>query len=566
VVTIALERAASAVSGQIEDSSGGPVIGALVTVFPDADGETVLGASLSDAEGAFVVPARPGPSRLRVVADGYASWQRDVMAPSSGVRVVMAMGSAIVGHVTEAASRRPLAGVVVQATRNDVATGSFGMATTSFDGAFAIRNLGPGTHLVQVVGEEWAATSQEVQLALGAPAVVDFAATRAGRVEVTVTVGGEPCLRGGLILHGPSPGGGVVEDGGLVRVSGLKPGDYTALPNCANARAAASKPLTVQPAKVARETWDLAAALSIQGRVVGGAGEAIKGLTVQAFDPASRRSTQCTTGEQGSFNCVGLVAGRYRCWVSLHDVELSNVVEVSLTNDSDPGKVELTLLANGSVRVTVKDAQGRPLDGSQLALKAPGKAPLPGTFLGDGRSEFSRIPVGSYDLELEGSDSLDPRRRISVESAKMTEVSWVLPARDIEGRVLDAAGRAQPDTWVSVWGASSLRGSAPEAEAMTDSDGRFLLRHLTRRQYALRIEGPGGTVTRSPVAVVAPLTLYLEDQAGSVGSNPARAVAQAGTTEAFGAPPGGSARAGWNELTAGAPGGVAQSAEEPTKR
>ena len=230
VVTIALERAASAVSGQIEDSSGGPVIGALVTVFADADGETVLGASLSDAEGAFVVPARPGPSRLRVVADGYASWQRDVMAPSSGVRVVMAMGSAIVGHVTEAASRRPLAGVVVQATRNDVATGSFGRAMTSFDGELAIRNLGPGTHFVQVVGEEWAATSHEVQLALGAPAVVDFAATRAGRVEVTLTVGGKPCLRGGLVLHGPSPGAGVVEEGGLVRVSGLKPGDYTACP------------------------------------------------------------------------------------------------------------------------------------------------------------------------------------------------------------------------------------------------------------------------------------------------------------------------------------------------
>jgi len=247
--------------------------------------------------------------------------------------------------------------------------------------------------------------------------------------------------------------------------------------------------------------------------------------------------------------------------VNHHDLELSDVAEVRLANGKDPGKVELILRAMGDVGVSVKDEQGRPLDNIQLALKAPGRVPLPALFLGDGRSEFRRVPAGSYDLELEGSGVLDKRERITVEPAKMTEVSWVLPTRDIEGRVLDAAGAAQPDTWVSVWGVSSLRGGAPEAEAMTDASGRFLLPRLVRGQYAIRIEGPAGTVTRSPVAVVAPLTLYLEDQADSADSGAAHAVAATGLAEQSSAASmrGSAARADWGELTAEVPAGVPQS-------
>lgn len=521
-VTIALQSVPSVVSGQVEDSNGGPVVEALVLVL-EAEGEKVLGTSLSDSTGAFAVSAPAGPSQLRVVADGYGSWQRDIMAPGSGLRVVLALGSIIRGHVTETVSSQPVSGVVVQAARHDSATGSFGRTTTLSDGSFTIRNLGSGTHLVRIVDEDWAADSQEVWLDLGATAVADFAAARASAVEVMLTVAGEPCPRGGLSLHGPSAGAGSVREGGLVRVSGLKPGSYEAVPYCANSLPAVSKQLSLEEGDVLRESWDLAAGLSIRGRVTGAGGEDTQGLTVRAFDPKSGQTAECITAEQGVFTCGGLVAGQYRCSVNQDDVELSNVVEVELTNDSAPAEVELTLTPSGAVGVTVENEQGKPLDNLQLALKAPGKIPLPAEPLGDGRSEFHRIPVGNYDLLLEGSEAIDVQRRVLVEPGKMTEVSLVLPARDVEGWVLDAAGAAQPDTWVSVWGVSSLRGRAPEAEAMTDAEGRFLLRGLVRSRYAIRVEGPSGTILRNPVEVDGPLKLYLEDQAGADDSAPAQA-------------------------------------------
>jgi hypothetical protein len=460
------------------------------------------------------------------MADGYATWQREITAPEAGIRVVMALGLSIVGHVTDVATGEPLGGVVVQARRHDVRSGSFGSATASADGAFTIANLGPGMHLVRLVDDGWAAESKRVSLDPGMTAVtVNLTAARAGAVELTLNVGGKACQQGGVVLEGPSWGSGVVGEAGLVRVSSLKPGDYMAKPNCAGSRPAGAQPLKVTQGETVRKTLDLDAGLSIQGQVAGGAGSELKDLTVRVFDSESGSTADCTTDAQGRFACGGLIAGQYECWVNQQDLKLSDTVKVRLASESNPASVTLALVANGNARVTVKDSQGGPLDNVQLALRAAGKVPLPATPLGNGRSEFRAIPVGRYDVELEGGGDSDVRQPISVEASKTTEVSLVLPTRDVEGRVLDAAGMPQPDTWVMVWGASSLRASAPEVTAMTDAEGRFVLRRLARKSYTLRVEGPGGTVTRSPVEASSPLTLQLAKPTEATGNG-----SSAGTT------------------------------------
>lgn len=485
-----LKKGASSLLGVVEDAGGGPVAGALVTV--KNEGDSLVASAFSGPDGQFALSAADGPATLQVTADGYGGLMRGVVLPTSRVRLKLVPGSSIEGVVTASPSGRPLEGVLVQARNHSAEALSFGTATTSSEGRFSIRNLGSGSHFVSVHSPDFSAHTQEIWLGVGEHARVDFSARAAGTLQLTLLVDGAPCEEGSARLGGPSPLSGAVEEGGIVRISGLEPGDYEVMPLCEEARQASPRRVSITAGDVVSQTWELDSGLAVAGQVTGGPSQDVSGLSVRVVEREGGTSRRCVTDHEGGFSCPGLVPGTYTCAVTHQGVSLSETVEISV-REPGPEPLSIALVPTGGVLVRVVSDEGSQLDNVRLELKPFTGAPLAGQSKGNGETEFDRLPAGSYILRLEGAGEGEEVRSVQITAGRTQVVEWVFRPRDVEGRIADAEGFPLPDTWVAVWGPNAGPPAPPDAISMTDSEGYFRLRGLVRPVYVVQLDGPSGT-------------------------------------------------------------------------
>jgi hypothetical protein len=77
------------------------VPGAIIQVNPELGSPAF---AIADGAGAFVAYAAPGSLELFAAADGYAHARRRAVAPSDGLRIVMAPGGTMAGRVVDEGS------------------------------------------------------------------------------------------------------------------------------------------------------------------------------------------------------------------------------------------------------------------------------------------------------------------------------------------------------------------------------------------------------------------------------------------------------------------------------
>lgn len=146
----------ASLEGIVVDSSGAPISSATVRLSGTEQSAT------SSTHGLFrLLGVRQGPQKLDVVAAGYSPRTVDVMVPQDGqqpYRIVLGGEATLIGHVTDATRRTPVAGAQVR-----LADGRW-KTTTDEQGHFEIKDLPTGALPLEVIGTGYRAAQSEAML------------------------------------------------------------------------------------------------------------------------------------------------------------------------------------------------------------------------------------------------------------------------------------------------------------------------------------------------------------------------------------------------------------------
>lgn len=220
--------AATGLAGRVVDPQGRPVAGADVVLEPSfapmvfRDGAPSRPEARTDADGGFELTlASPTGGTLKVGADGFAPFERDVPAPVPGVvtelePLVLALGAEVSGRVVDS-SGRPVEGVAVHLGRaeGDMPRFSVGalfgldapLATTAADGAFHVRRLPLGPFRLDFTSQRHPTRAVEGQTDDVAPRMVGLVVELADGAAIEGRVLGLPAGREGVSVIASRAGG-----------------------------------------------------------------------------------------------------------------------------------------------------------------------------------------------------------------------------------------------------------------------------------------------------------------------------------------------------------------------
>jgi protocatechuate 3,4-dioxygenase beta subunit len=223
----------------VKDDSGVPVDAAQVTIL-SLDPKTPLRRTLfTGPDGAMTVPEAAGLAiRVLVEAPGWARELRTLEAAPELLSITLARGVVVTGRVTAVRGRRYVSGASVLL----VSDGSRKTALTDAEGAFAVRDVSPGTARVIASHPEFADLELTVEVKLTGRAdrpfeLPDIDLPEPGSVEGEVVddqgrpVSGARVAAGSVPAYLPAgalpPGMAVTDDRGRFRLSGVSPGTAT---------------------------------------------------------------------------------------------------------------------------------------------------------------------------------------------------------------------------------------------------------------------------------------------------------------------------------------------------
>ncbi|MCP3136904.1 carboxypeptidase regulatory-like domain-containing protein [Pyxidicoccus xibeiensis] len=245
-------------------------------------------------------------------------------------------------------------------------------------------------------------------------------------------------------------------------------------------------------------------ASSISGSAVDSAGRPIPGLKL------TLESQEATwTDEDGRFLLDAKAPGRYHIRVSD-----KRFLSGRATVQAPSKDIRLVVREGASVKGTVVDARGLPLQGFHVELQPPEQAVTEyrlqrETTDGQGRFHLKGFPPGRYVL-LASKETAGTIRRVWREvelgSSAHPDVELRLDAeRTLSGTVVDGEGTPLEDVYVRArtpqqgaphWkqeGRTSHNRTAPFGTP-TGPDGRFTLLHLTEAAYDVSLWKSGYTV------------------------------------------------------------------------
>lgn len=537
----------SLVSGSVVDASGGPVEGALILVRSFAS-PGPLASGISDAEGRFRVAAPLGYSEVSAQLEAYSRAALAVQAPAEDVRLVLAPGAVIEGHVVDRTTGKPLPQLTVRAENRNGVRAPVATVVSQADGSFRIPSLAGGGYEVQAIGARFRSDTKWVTVDVGQISEpVELLAEPAVTLTATILASGEPCAVGALQLSGPVDAT-AVSNGGVARLEGLLAGSYELLARCEGA-VPLQETLELSGSAVQR-SFELERGLELRGSVVDRAGRGVAGLAVlvqplstgaatQSSRPAAR---QCVTDAAGEFACSGFVPGSYECQANVQGRRISDARRVVLA-PGEPAMVLLTASDTASIRATLPPGARR-LGRRGVFARNEHDLPLQAVQQAD-EFVFEHLELGAYRVYV-GIGVEEPAQVLRVEltqPGQVANVSLNVPEPlAISGRVVDAARQPVPDAWVHAIAAETVRADSWDDAVLTDGSGAFTIEDLSPGRYELRATQGGGEGTAQTVAAGARDVIVSMEKYGSLAGLVTAASGEpvSGFTLQFGQPAGGS--------------------------
>lgn len=560
---LALVAGGTRVRGIVTDVGGGAIADARVRARHEQQMSLVPGAELvttTGADGRYELYLDPGPYAVAATHDDYARAESRVAVAAKDVTADFQLVPAgtIRGVVVARDTRRPVPGALVTATGR---RGAHATVHASPTGAFVLPNLAGGALALTATGvadgHSVSSTAPVVvELAIGQTAsdvrvVVDRAYTIAGRV-VRAGTGAGSGSAGGVGIAGVRVGAmsptsqsqvaadELTDDDGAFAIRGVRPGMYLLYAFGDDAEPDIGKQATISDRDVTDVRIELAAGVTIAGRVEPPGAAAVHielegavgfGNMFDAVKAAFVHGTADPT--TGAFELRHAPAGKLAVVAQTDD---GHTGRVSITvGDADQRDVVVPLSARASIAGHVVDEHHAPVAGATVHAAIVGHADAQlglgggapdATTDADGAFRIVGLDAGSATIAVEDAQGVleqhpkDAAFDVGAGSA-IADVTIVVEARDgaISGEVVDASGKPVADTWVS---ANRDLGSDSEgddddspgygvAPALTGADGRFAFARLAGGAYHVVADGPAGAsrADAQHVAVGAHVTLHL---------------------------------------------------------
>lgn len=233
----------------------------------------------------------------------------------------------------------------------------------------------------------------------------------------------------------------------------------------------------------------LPAAVEVRGRVVDGAGHAVRGVRVEALaGPCLGKPVSARSDESGAF-AIGPFAGTDgRCLRLTLSLEGYGIEPISIETLPPGGPLDVgDVLARelGGLRGHVFDVDGQPLHDGRVDVLPNGPSALVGP---DGAFLLAKVPAGTAQVR---ASAWGPAR--SATATVEVEAGGVAPdveirlgaALPIRGRVLSPAGKPRPG--VAVAAIAEGTGDVLAARTTTDAAGAFDLADLAQGRYRVGI-------------------------------------------------------------------------------
>jgi hypothetical protein len=539
-VEIILPAGGVKVSGNVSDISGGPIVNARVRVTAhDASGPIVT----TDTKGNYTAWTKPGQIELTAVADGYNETRQSGRAPGiSDLKLTPA--SAIAGIVIDHTGT-PVVGARVSLS---VVDGSWQTASSTDlsdeAGHFKIARLGPGRYKVSARGPRAYGTAVESTL-LGLGQTVDGVVVKlstasdiSGRVIARAANGVvAPCAGGEMWIEDPQTNffaaSEIHEQDGSVRFEGMMPGSYNVNIRCLKYKSAKniSNIVVVAGKDQAGLEWQVSSRSTVRGIVSNGAGAPVAAVVVglrrkDANDMNSYfdRSLSGTSDESGLYEIFGVDNGEYVMTVDSASHAPPKVsIEVAVAEQSTVTK-NLVLASGGKIRVTVTDADARPVKNIEVTTTLLSQAPsisvirygiAKDTTAADGVFIKEGLEPGEYrvnavrgwqqNLRKPGTTAEDGQgERVVVKNGETSDVKVVIEDLNgvITGVVTTSNQQAITDAYIVATRESDSAGSGDQdiqinrfsfnESVLTDGDGAFKLSNLAAGKYTVRAYRKGG--------------------------------------------------------------------------
>jgi len=498
-------------TGTVEDVSGGPVEGALVSVIRH-DGQNLLrqtfapSAAPTDEDGAFALTLPSGTYSATVTHPDYVMAMKtfEMADADRTLDVRLTPGAIIEGVVKVRGSEEPVADAIVVASppQASAQAGSFSVrgfgehrVVADTRGRFRLSGLPSGVLSLNAVARGHA-SAEVTEVSVG---IAETASDVVVWVEPAFSISGFVVPRGedseegiegvwvGALSLQP-PGLFVArqpsEADGFFEIPGVQPGNYMVaalgedhLPNLTGTSA------TVEDEDVTGVLVEMASGVTVAGRV-DPPGPATVSLRVKSegmglsgvLSGVANAFVRTRTDEQGRFELRPVAAGELKVVAEADDGSYGSVaVDVGEDGERD---VVIDLEPRVSMEGTVVSARGEPVSDVKVKVTRIDQSPAPfnmsfsvndnplfgggaptgedGTFvargLEAGEYEVSVSPTKGPALKFADGGDTDEPRRFTVPDGGLTGVRLTVEARDgrISGAVVDEDGAAVADAWVTV--------------------------------------------------------------------------------------------------------------------
>lgn len=524
------------VKGTVVDPAGQPAAGVIVV-----SGEV---AAESDAAGAYALPGVPPGSR-----SVEALWKEDFAARKDAVKVKkgepvevalkLARAASITGTVIDEKTRRPIAGVALNASPGSSPMMRFARESeaplrrsrTDARGRFRIPGLSSQKYTVYATRDGFLPTSiSGVAAATQSKASVAIALARAAAVSGRVTTeDGKPVagarvrlFRGDgprAILNMRNPAASLFRQDsvrtrpdGSFRLKQLAASRSVTLEAAKEGFAPVKKHgVALKAGETSRDVlFVLTRGLQARGRVVDGQGQPIAGAEVRV-SPADRsgmgmgirvvsrmlrqEKPNAVSGRDGSFVVMGLEEGDVTATVTREGFAEKNFSGLSLQSKEANEWSPFTLNAGAAITGIVRDGQGAPVVGASVGAfgetggMREATSDLDGSFRLDGYPADRALMV---NVRAEGYAAL--QRSVTPPAENLVLV--LKTAGTLRGRVEDAdTKRPIMDFAVSSSpprsGGFMMRMGGPNERAFQSADGSFELTDVTPGRWIVRATAAG---------------------------------------------------------------------------
>ncbi len=545
-VDLELVRGGVALSGVVEDLTGGTIEDALVLAYSvrraPGSGIPPLATASSDAEGRFTLFAAPGPVRLVAQASGYASARMLAHAPSESNEIIMVPGGQILGRVLwqEGGPVERARVSAVPAGEDEPRPADTRSVLTTADGEYEISNLPPGRYALVVrvaggVGRSPHSLELHIGESVRAP---DISVIRAPALKVAVRYSDDsPCVAGSVALREQKRWELVrasIAADGVAWVPGALPGRYSVTIDCLGAVAPVEAGELAVPKGIAnvQAVYRVERGLTLTGTLQTTSGTAVAGRSIDAVlvEPADSSSRVFgTTDARGGFELTGLMPdGKYALFADESPVEPSEITLPSLAPVSD---VVLTIPDPAVVYGTVALSGGSPVPGVAVLATSSDAGSLRTLTDATGAYRFEAMTPSEYTFNVQsesavlaGPPDVEPTKTVTLAPGDDVEVSFTVERSDgeISGTVVGSDGAPIADAGVGARRVSGgtaatqvderqLAAASGSFSTLSDSEGRFVLSELAVGSYTVYADGPGGgRATAAAVAVGANIELRLE--------------------------------------------------------